>query len=116
MASTSHKNSTGNYKEEEQSFLKRKEYTHYLGKGINNLTCLPGDGLIGAKYHSSILSKNAIDIESDLFGIGSTNLVKKKTIVLPQLKNLKSLSISQKQKIHLPTDLHIVANQRPFNV
>lgn len=116
MSSTSHRNSGGNYEQEQNYFLKRKEYVHYPGRTVNTLTCLPGDGLLGVKYHSSILSKNAIDIESQLFGIGSTNLVEKKKIVLPQLKHLKSLAITQKQKIHLPESFQLLPNQRPFNV
>ena len=117
MSSTTHKNSTGNYEAEQKRFQRQNDYDLYQGRSVNNLTCLPGNGLLNAKYHSSLLSHNAIDIESQLFGIGSSNLVNKKTIILPKLKEIKSLSIYQKRNvIQLPELLNILPNQRPFNI
>ena len=116
MSSTSHKNSTGNYQQEQATFQKKREYDFYPGAKVNTLICLPGDGLLCSRMHPTMLSNNSVDIESDLFGIGSSNLVKKKPIVLPEIKNLKSLAIFEKRKVQLPALLEILPNQRPFNI
>ena len=117
MTSTTHKNSVGNYEAEQKRFQRLNDYDLYEGRSVNKFTCLPGDGLLNAKYHPSLLSHNSIDIESQLLGIGSTNLVNKKPIILPKIKELKTLSIYQKRDIvQLPELLKILPNQRPFNV
>lgn len=115
MSSTTHKNSIGNYQLEQAKFQKRRDYDFYSGANVNTLVCLPGDGLLCSKMHPSMLSNNSVDIESDLFGIGSSNLVNKKADVLPEIKKLKSLAVFQKRKIQLPALLEILPNQRPFN-
>ena len=115
MSSTTHKNSIGNYELEQNNIMKRNDYNLYKGRMVDTVICLPGDGLSGARYHSSLLSENSIDIESNLFGIGSTNLVKKQIPVVPRIKNLNSLSMYEKQFTHLPLPITIIPNQRPFN-
>ena len=42
-------------------------------------------------YNNNLLSNNASDIESALFGIGSTNLVKQKSAVKPELNCMKNV-------------------------
>ena len=117
MASTTHKNSVENYKAEQKRFQRINDYDLYEGRSVNKLTCLPGDGLLNAKYHPSLLTNNSIDIESQLLGIGATNLVNTKPIILPKITDLKTLSIYQKQNIvRLPELLEILPNQRPFNI
>ena len=46
-------------------------------------------------YNNNILSNNAADIESSLFGIGSTNLVEKKPDVNPSINKLKYCKYSE---------------------
>lgn len=63
-------------------------------------------------YNNNILSNNASDIESALFGIGSTNLVKPKAAVNPQLNCMKSIKFFNTMHTFLPEPLVIEKNQR----
>ena len=113
MTSTTNKNSPGNYEAEQWYFLKQRAYENYHGRVVNNLTCLPGDGLLSGRYPSMVLSHNSTDIESELFGIGSTNLVHTKQITTPNFKKLKTLSIYDKPRIVIAEPLVIEKFQRP---
>ena len=78
---------------------------------------LAGDGLIQGHLPDTELAKNPNDIESFLFGIGSTNLVNPQTPVNPELKKHDSLSIvDRKVPLIMPKDLILEADQRPFPV
>lgn len=116
MASTSNKNSPGNYYHEQQSHKHHGEYTTYTnsGSGMAYTNNLAGDGLLSGKNARSSLCSNYNDIESQLFGIGSTNLVTPYKQVTPQFINVQSLHIFQKQQVQLPEPLIIEKNQRPM--
>ena len=58
-----------------------------------------------------VLSNNSIDIESQLFGIGSSNLVKKKEPVVPRLKKLNDIKFYERKDVLLPRDLLTTTNQ-----
>jgi hypothetical protein len=113
MASTTNKNSFGNYQAEQYGFQKINNYDQYLGRVINQQTLLPGDGLLSGKMPNTVLSNNSTNIESELFGIGSTNLVSRKELVQPEIKTLKSLSIYDKPVIIIPEPLVVEKFQRP---
>ena len=86
MASTQSKNTIGNYNQEQLAFQKNRDYDDYLGRVVNTRTCLPGNGLLIGKMTPMVLSRNYTNIESELFGISSTNLVYQKAPVVPNLK------------------------------
>jgi hypothetical protein len=82
MSSTHLKNSCGMYKLEQNINTNIIDTELYKGQsiprqsrfgnlGINNQRMIAG-------YYNSVLSNNPTDIESQLYGIGSTNLVQKK--------------------------------------
>mgnify|MGYP006893816715 FL=1 len=69
-------------------------------------------------YNNNILSNNAADIESSLFGIGSTNLVEKKPDVNPSVNKLKHCKWFPRNNVFLPEPLVIEKSQRvsgPFS-
>ena len=92
MSSTNLKNACGMYKLEQsinnnienQKLYKGQSvprYSKFANLGINSRTGIGG-------YYNNVLSNNTTDIESSLYGIGSSNLVEKKEPVIPQLNKL----------------------------
>ena len=75
MASSRNNNTIGNYKTEMIQQDKTRMHVYYTGSVINQTTCYPGDGLLGCRNPNLALANDFIDIETDLLGIGSTNLV-----------------------------------------
>lgn len=112
MSSTRSKNTIGNYKAEQWSLNQQAEYLPYKLYGAPVHTYFCGDGLIGQRVGPMKLSGNFCDIESSLLGINSTNLVSPQPEVVPEIKQLKSLSIFQKSPVILPSPLVVEANQR----
>ena len=118
MASTRNRNTPGNYCLEQNESKQTENYTLYpnsqYGAAFN--TSLPGNGLNPAQIPWNKMSENAPDIESFLFGINSTNLVKPAPIFVPELKKLNSTNIFDKGPIYMPEPLVIEKNQRPYPV
>jgi hypothetical protein len=115
MASTRSKNTPGNYKAEIN--ISNNTVDYYTNKqnsyGSPLTTHYPGEGLLQGRVASENLSHNNIDIETQLFGIGSTNLVNYKINYRPEIKPLQSLSIINRNPILIPEPLIIHKDQRP---
>jgi len=107
MASTSNKNTPGNYALEQKINQHIDSYRTYLhsGAGEAYTNHLPGNGLLAGSMAPSQLCGNYCDVESQLRGIGSTNLVNPQTPVVPQHRRLDSLSIMTKLPVLLPEPL-----------
>jgi len=118
MSSTTNKNTPGNYKLEQN-----------LNNNINNhmtfINSAPaeaftnhfaGDGLLMGNNAREHLCSNYCDIESQLRGIGSTNLINPKKEVLPELKYVQSLSISDRLPMITPEPFKLDKDQRYFPV
>jgi hypothetical protein len=114
MASTRNRNTPGDYKMAVSSDTNRCAYLENPLYGAPTQSFLPGHGLLGSKIAPSHLSSNACDIESSLFGIGSTNLVQQLPNIVPQINSLKSLSIADKPVLVLPRPLDISQHNRPL--
>ena len=114
MASTRNKNTPGDYKMAIGSDKSRCAYLENPFYGAPNQSFLPGFGLIGSKIAPSHLSSNSCDIESSLFGIGSTNLVQPQPNVVPQLKSLSSLAITERPVLVMPRPIDISQTERPM--
>lgn len=112
MASTRNKNTIGNYQSEQWSINKQADYSAYERYATPNQSYHPGDGLLGARTSINELSYNPRDIESYLFGIGSTNLVNPQPEVTPQFKNIKSLNMIDRIPLLIPKKLVTEPNQR----
>ena len=104
MSSTSKKNNPGNYYMEQkakQRVFDHKTYLH-APNGQAHTNHLPGDGLLSGSVARSKLCTNYTDVESNLLGIGSSNLVKPLDPVQPQFNNIQSLNISTKVPLYVP--------------
>jgi hypothetical protein len=114
MASTSSKNTPGDYALEQWTYAQNVNYNTYAPYGRPVNTYYPGDGLLAGRVHHENFAKNSCDIESMLRGIGSTNLVEPQPQVHGELYNLKSLSVIDRIPLLIPAPLHVQANQRPL--
>lgn len=116
MASTRNKNTPGNYAIEQRNNTLTAQYSSYehAAQGAPVDTYFAGDGLIIGRIAASKLSDNSCDIESQLFGIGSTNLVTPKEPIQPSIKPVQSLSIIDRLPILVPEPLVVERNQRPY--
>lgn len=116
MASTRNKNTPGNYKAEQWSLEQYRinEFYKHASNGQAITTHLPGNGLAGSWMPRTELSHNPIEIESFLYGIGSTNLVDPKSDPSPQLKSVDTLSVADRLPLIMPKPLFIEPNQRPL--
>jgi hypothetical protein len=118
MASTRNRNTPGNYCLEQREYKNSEQYTLYPNSqyGAAYNTRLPGNGLNPAQIPWNKLSYNAPDIESFLFGINSTNLVNPAAPLVPELANLSSANIFEREPVFIPEPLVIEKNQRPFPI
>lgn len=116
MASTRNKNTPGDYALEQWSKNRQfqtKVYTHGA-QGKSQVQMYAGNGLINGRIHARDLAKNDCDIESFLFGIGSTNLVNPLPPVKPDINVLQSLNVVDKKPMIIPENLIVEPDQRPL--
>ena len=117
MADTSLKNSKGWYCQGQQAIREQFDHNMWKYKCISDNTLFPCMGInmpmMTNGYNNNILSNNASDIESALFGIGSTNLVKAKPPVNPQLKCMGNVKFFNTLETLMPDPLVIPKYQRP---
>ena len=119
MASTRNNNTKEDYSLQQrtnQVLKDQKLYTHSaMGRPLSE--CIPTVGYIPSHMSNAALSNNPVDIESGLFGIGSTNLVTPMEPVRPSLKNLEFKDFFDRPaKVVMPYPLVFNNNQRPFPV
>lgn len=116
MASTRSINTQGNYYLEQREFKNSENYTLYensqYGAAFN--TRLPGNGLNPGQIPWNQLSNNAVEIESFLLGINSTNLVKPAPPLVAQFKQLDTANIFKTEPTLMPEPLVVLKSQRPF--
>ena len=114
MAATRNKNTTGNYAAERfaSERINRELMYMHAPNGQAVQTNYPGDGLLQGRIAGRDLAKNDCDIESFLFGIGSSNLEIPKPIIPPEITPLQSVSFIRKIPMVIPTKLGIEMNQR----
>jgi hypothetical protein len=116
MSSTRDKNCQGNYNLEQIQNTHISEYSTYKYSAYGHPveSHYAGNGLIMGKMAPTNLSNNACDIESYLYGIGSSNLVNLKPPVVPYIKPLLSLSVIDRLPLIIPDPLVVAKNQRPY--
>ena len=114
MSSTSNKNMPGNYALEQKMNQHIDTYRTYLhsaaGEAYTNH--LPGNGLLPGSNARTHLCTNYCDVESQLRGIGSTNLVNPQAPVVAQLRTPDSLSVMHKLPVLLPEPLVVETTHR----
>ena len=116
MASTRNKNTPGNYALERFSSQRKHQELMFIhqSQGQAQQTNLPGNGLLSGRYAGRDLAKNDNDIESYLFGIGSTNLENPMAPITPNINTLPSLNVIEKTPMIMPRNFGIEPNQRPM--
>jgi len=118
MASTRNNNIQSDYNMKQRQLDVTRDnilYTH-APNGSAYKDAFPELGIRPSYMGRDSLSHNSIDIESSLFGVGSTNLVQPQTPVTPQLKTLGSVSYFDRLQVIMPKNLDMDKNQRPFPV
>ena len=116
MSSTRNLNTPGNYYLEQKEYAHMENYTLYPNSqyGAAYDTKLPGNGVNPGQIPWNQLSNNAVQIESFLFGVGSTNLVTPLAPVRPELKHLETANFFERTRTMIPEPLTVEKNQRPF--
>lgn len=114
MTSTRIRNSPGNYELEQHAYQRQFDLITYKNGAYGQAVTknLPGNGLLAAKMNSIDMAENYVDIESQLLGIGSTNLVKPLSPIIPNIYNFNSLNIFDKTPMVIPDPMFRIYNQR----
>ena len=113
MASTRNRNTQGDYQSEQKLNAGVSTYYTDVCYGLPSTIYFPGDGLLAGKVGHNDLAYNGMDVESFLWGIGSTNLVQPASEFKPKIKSLKSLNMIDRIPIIIPQPLVVEQNQRP---
>lgn len=115
MASTRNINTPGNYCLEERQYKNYETHTLYVNSSGGEAydTKLAGDGVIQGPVPWNKLSHNSADIESFLFGIGTTNLVTPMKTFTPELTSNNTQNFFKKQPTYIPEPLVVEKSQRP---
>ena len=118
MASTRNNNTPGNYCLQQESYSQARQYVSYehssYGKAQQN--AMPCLGITPSHMPRDTLSNNPVAIESQLFGIGSVNLVDPKPPVKPELKKIPSVSFFKTTPLIMPKPLVVPNGQRPWPI
>jgi hypothetical protein len=116
MASTRNKNTQGNYAAERWAIDQEVLYRNYehAGNGRPIESMFAGDGILMGRMVPTELATNSVDIESFLYGVGSTNLVTPLPPIYASLKTPRSLSIIDHVPLIMPDNLVIEHMQRPL--
>ena len=112
MASSSSRNTPGNYRLEQTINNGQLNYETYTNFGVPVKTFMPGNGLLHGRVWCQELAYNGVDIESDLRGIGTTNLVEPYFAPTPQFKPTKSLDVANRIPLIIPEPLAVKSDQR----
>ena len=117
MASTRLKNLPREYLREKKINQDINNYEMDINKKMPNKTFLPDLGInpgnMSNSFYHNTFSNNTCDIESELMGINSTNLVEKKPQFQPQLNQLPFKKWFELPTAFVPEPLVINHNQRP---
>lgn len=111
------KNSPGQYNLEQKSFRQFNNYLTYKYSQIPLNSKLPGLGInpgnMRGGFYNNILSNNASNIESNLYGIRQIDLTKPKSNFTPSLNTLNEQTFFNTPNLFIPEPLVIEKNQRP---
>ena len=113
------KNSPGQYCLEQKGFEQQGQYLTYKYSQIPLQSKLPGLGINAGSmrggYFNNVLSNNASNIESHLYGIKQIDLTKPKTQFVAQLNKLSEEKFfkTPRDKVFVPEPLVVHKNQRP---
>jgi hypothetical protein len=112
MASTRNLNMHNDYQLEKKMNLQTLDYSLYTGAKVNQNTALFKDGPNPGLY-SGQLSRNAVDVESMLRGINSTNLEGDSFHATPEKVSLPEIFYFKKLPIIIPPSFQHSTKERP---
>ena len=113
MASTRNNNTAGDYAFQQRNNTLADAYkVNEYGKSYNDAR--PTQNINYGWMSRDTLSDNPIDIETQLFGIGSTNLVNPKTPVRPELNTIGSVEFTDPRSFVSAPEMVVLNNQRPL--
>ena len=118
MASTRNKNTPGNYYLEQRNLSLSRDYEHYAhsASGAPKDVALPALGFNPSWMARDTLCHNPVDVESELWGINTTNLVTAHKTTLPQLKTVSTVTYFETVPLIMPRALVIENKQRPYPI
>ncbi len=118
MTSTRNKNTKGDYVLEQKAYSLVRDYNLYQNSssGPAYKSAIPELGYTPSKMSCDEWSSNAIDIESELRGIGTTNLVNKYEKVVPDYKTVQFKPFFRHVPMIMPKPLVIENGQRPYPI
>ena len=113
MASTRNINNPNDYSMRQRVYSGTSDYLAFASFHVAANTAISND------YSASFLPRhllctNSIDVESQLFGINSSNLVAPAAKVTPDNTKLPTVSFFERQACYMPRNLSVEPNQRPF--
>jgi hypothetical protein len=118
MASTRLKNLPGEYLRERKINQDINNYEMDINKKMPVKSFLPDLGInvgnMSNSYYHNTLSNNTCDIESNLMGINSSNLVEKKSTFQPNLNTLPFKPFFELPERFIPEPMITNNNQRPI--
>lgn len=118
MSYTRNKNTVGNYNLEQKSYSLVRDYNHYNNSSYGSpyKSAIPELGYMPSKMSADEWTHNAVDIESELRGIGTTNLINEYNKVIPEYKTLKFKPFFRYVPLIMPKPLVIEDDQRPYPI
>lgn len=118
MASTRNNNTPGDYCQQQLAYRQTLDYELYKNgyQGPAYTNAIPCLGITPSHMPHTAFSKNAVEIESALFGINSTNLVNPAPCFIPLTQNLKTTNLFETPNTIMPQPFINDTHQRPhFN-
>jgi len=113
MASTRNLNMRDDYIVQQKRLSQKREYDiNPYGRPTQEL--LPTQMMNYGSMSRDGLSTNAVDIETELFGVGSTNLVVEKSPVRPGLIKHGDIDFSTQSPLVMDEKYSQVVGQRPL--
>lgn len=114
MTSTRNNNTSLDYNLQQKYNTNMMINNFYSGYCVPNSEIIPTIGTISSRRNRYSLASNSVDIESNLFGINSTNLVKPASSVEPLLNKIPQKSFFYRpDNVIMPYPLVFNNNNRP---
>jgi hypothetical protein len=116
MANTRNRNTPCEYRQFVR--MQERQFTHttyaHSSSGESCSVKQPGAGFNPGQFSRDALSHNPVAIESQLFGIGATDLVDPRPPVTPRLKRLGTEDLYERSRVtYMPRPLVVSTTQRP---
>lgn len=116
MASTRNKNTYSDYRIEQRSLEEEASWYTSRQRKYAYQTRMPQTGIMVGQIPNDMLTRNAIDVESRLYGIGLSNLVEPAKPVIPEYIDetyQEQVFYDRPTYTYIPEPLVVERRQRP---